>query len=345
MSNDSMREQRKNEHVEIAMAQPESIQSDFDRVRFVHHSIPSIAVSDVDLSVSFDDAWTLKHPLYINAMTGGSKWTQQINEKLAYVARDAQLAMAVGSTHAALRNDDLSDSYRIVRDVNPNGMIWSNVGADVPVELAVKAVDLLEAQALQVHVNAPQELVMPEGNRTFEGWIENIAAIVARVSVPVIVKEVGFGMSKETIQALYDVGVRYVDVSGTGGTNFVHIENARRTLQDMSYLEGWGQSTVISLLESRQFQQDMHIMASGGVRHPLDAMKACALGAKAVGMSRPFLLSVEEQGVEETIAYAENFTSQMRTIATMLNAKDMAALQQADMVLDPYLDHWCAQRL
>ncbi|RIP22619.1 type 2 isopentenyl-diphosphate Delta-isomerase, partial [Staphylococcus gallinarum] len=189
---DNKREHRTNEHVEIAMAQGDATMSDFDEIRFVHHSIPSVDVDDIDLTSQLKD-FTLDQPLYINAMTGGSEWTKQINEKLAVIARETGIAMAVGSTHAALRNSKMASSFSIVRDTNPNGIIFSNVGADVPVDKAVESVKLLDAQALQVHVNAPQELVMPEGNRTFSTWMENLAQIVSRVDVPVIVKEVGFG--------------------------------------------------------------------------------------------------------------------------------------------------------
>lgn len=284
---DFQREQRKNEHVEIAMAQSDAPQSDFDRVRFVHHSIPNINVDEVDLTSRTTD-FDMTYPIYINAMTGGSEWTKQINAKLAVVARETGLAMAVGSTHAALRNPKMAESFSIARQTNPEGIIFSNVGADVPVDKAVEAVSLLDAQALQIHVNAPQELVMPEGNREFSTWLDNVAAIVQRVDVPVIIKEVGFGMSKELYKDLIDVGVTYVDVSGKGGTNFVTIENERRSNKDMDYLANWGQSTVESLLESSAYQDSLNVFASGGVRTPLDVVKSLALGAKAVGMSRPF---------------------------------------------------------
>ena len=284
---DFQREQRKNEHVEIAMAQSDAPQSDFDRVRFVHHSIPNINVDEVDLTSRTTD-FDMTYPIYINAMTGGSEWTKQINAKLAVVARETGLAMAVGSTHAALRNPKMAESFSIARQTNPEGIIFSNVGADVPVDKAVEAVSLLDAQALQIHVNAPQELVMPEGNREFSTWLDNVAAIVQRVDVPVIIKEVGFGMSKELYKDLIDVGVTYVDLSGKGGTNFVTIENERRSNKDMDYLANWGQSTVESLLESSAYQDSLNVFASGGVRTPLDVVKSLALGAKAVGMSRPF---------------------------------------------------------
>ncbi|WP_436957632.1 type 2 isopentenyl-diphosphate Delta-isomerase [Staphylococcus sp. AS1337] len=340
---DIKREQRKNEHVEIAMAQKDATISDFDEIRFVHHSIPNIDVDDVDLTSNLTD-FTLNQPLYINAMTGGSEWTKQINEKLAVIARETGIAMAVGSTHAALRNSKMASSFSIVRETNPEGIIFSNVGADVPVDKAIESVKLLDAQALQVHVNAPQELVMPEGNRTFSTWMENLAQIVARVDVPVIVKEVGFGMSKETIKSLNEIGIKYVDVSGRGGTNFVDIENERRTYKDMDYLGLWGQTTVESLLESTAYQQDMDILASGGVRTPLDAVKCLALGASAVGMSRPFLNHVEKYGITETLNYTEQFTEHMKKIMTMLDAKSIKDLQHAQMVFSPKLQSWIEQR-
>lgn len=337
------REQRKNEHVEIAMAQQDAPASDFDRVRFVHHSIPHIDVAQVNLSTHTSN-FKLDYPLYINAMTGGSEWTKQINEKLATVARETDLAMAVGSTHAALRNPDMIESFRIARQVNPEGVIFSNVGADVPVERAVEAVELMEAQALQIHVNAPQELVMPEGNRTFASWMDNIAKMINHVPVPVIIKEVGFGFSKETFKALKDIGVTYVDVSGRGGTNFVSIENERRSNKDMNYLANWGQSTVESLLESQAYQSSLNIFASGGIRTPLDAIKSLALGAKAVGMSLPFLNHVENEGVEQTITFVAQFTTQMQQIMTMLNAPDIEALKQSQLIFDQQLLSWMEQR-
>ncbi|RMI83988.1 type 2 isopentenyl-diphosphate Delta-isomerase [Staphylococcus pseudoxylosus] len=340
---DIKREQRKNEHVEIAMAQQDATISDFDEIRFVHHSIPNIDVDDIDLTSDLTD-FTLNQPLYINAMTGGSEWTKQINEKLAVIARETGIAMAVGSTHAALRNSKMASSFSIVRETNPEGIIFSNVGADVPVDKAIESVKLLDAQALQVHVNAPQELVMPEGNRTFSTWMENLAQIVARVDVPVIVKEVGFGMSKETIKSLNEIGIKYVDVSGRGGTNFVDIENERRTYKDMDYLGLWGQTTVESLLESTAYQQDMDILASGGVRTPLDAVKCLALGASAVGMSRPFLNHVENYGITETLNYTEQFTEHMKKIMTMLDAKSIKDLQHAQMIFSPKLQSWIEQR-
>lgn len=337
------REQRKNEHVRLALAQSETSQSDFDRIRFVHHAIPEIDVDEVTLLPNFK-ALNMSHVLYINAMTGGSEWTAKTNEQLAQVAKATQIPMAVGSMHAALKNPAVRHSYEVAREQYPHGHIWANVSADATLEEAQTAIEMIQADALQIHVNAPQELVMPEGNRQFKHWLTRIEAIVKGVQVPVIVKEVGFGMSYDTIQKLIDVGVAFVDISGHGGTNFVSIENERRQFKDMAYLQEWGQSTVVSLLEARNLSSRVHVLASGGIRHPLDVIKALRLGAEAVGMSRPILKLLHEEGVEATIEYVEDFKTQMVYIMTLLNARNIMELRQSAIVFDPYLKNWIQQR-
>ncbi|MFH0716428.1 type 2 isopentenyl-diphosphate Delta-isomerase [Staphylococcus delphini] len=337
------REQRKNEHVRLALAQSDTLQSDFDRIQFVHHAIPEMDVEEVTLLPNFK-ALQMSHVLYINAMTGGSEWTAKTNEQLAQVAQATQIPMAVGSMHAALKNPAVRHSYVVAREQYPEGQIWANVSADVTLEEAQAAIEMIQANALQIHVNAPQELVMPEGNRQFKHWLTRISEIVKGVKVPVIVKEVGFGMSYDTIQQLIDAGVSFVDISGHGGTNFISIENERRQFKDMDYLKDWGQSTVVSLLEARNLSSRVHVLASGGIRHPLDAIKALRLGAEAVGMSRPILKMLHEEGVEATIEYVEDFKTQMAYIMTLLNAKNITELRQAAIVFDGYLKNWIQQR-
>lgn len=341
MSN--QREVRKNEHVKLALAQNTSNISDFDRVHFVHHAIPNIDMNDVDLSANFPD-FNLSKALFINAMTGGSEWTMEINQKLAHVAKAVGIPMAVGSMHAALNNEAVAHSFKIVRQANPEGIVWANVSADITLEDAKRAIQMIEANALQIHVNAPQELVMPEGSHNFKHWLQSIEAIVNGVDVPVIVKEVGFGMSYETIMQLIQCGVTYVDVSGKGGTNFASIENERRLNKDMSYMQDWGQSTVISLLEARNLNNRIYILASGGIRNPLDAIKALRLGAESIRMSRNILQIVQEEGVDAGIDYLNAFHEQMKKIMTLLSVKDINELRQSSIVIDDYLKSWMQQR-
>ncbi len=339
---ENKRAQRKNEHIELAVSHPAVETSSFDDVRFVHQSIPTIDLEDVNLSTTVGPL-TFQTPIYINAMTGGSERAAMINEQLAIVARETQVAMAVGSMHAALMEPGAAKSYSVARKQNPDGMIFANVGADVNVDLALRAVEMITADALQVHVNAPQELVMPEGNRQFSAWLSNIEAIVRRSPVPVIIKEVGFGLSTETFSELAAIGVKIVDISGRGGTNFIHIENERRDLRDMTYLKGWGQTTVESLLESSAYPE-LDILASGGIRHPLDAMKCYALGAKAVGMSRTMLLLIEEQGTAGAIDYINTFKEHLKMIALMLGARSLTEIKKKSIVLTPELISWQQQR-
>ncbi len=345
MKNDDnrTRENRKDEHVQLALREESTHFSHFDQLSFVHQSLPNIGLKDVDLQVNMADL-TLDSPLYINAMTGGSEKTGHINASLASVAQATGMAMAVGSQHAGLRNESLVHTYQIVRKVNPKGIIFANVGADVPLEFALKAIDMLEANALQVHLNVPQELVMPEGERDFTSWVKQIEQIIQRVEVPVIVKEVGFGMSKETLQSLYEIGVEYVDVGGRGGTNFIGIENHRREKYEYDYLKEWGQTTPIALLEAYAYVNRMTTFASGGIRNPLDVVKCLSLGAKAVGLASPILRVLQKEGIDETIEEMNRWHEQMKTICTMLGARTVHELCTCPLVITKEVREWCEVR-
>ena len=309
---------RKNEHVSLAEKfAKETRKSDFDSFRFVHHSFPEMKVADAALSTSFATL-DMAFPFYINAITGGSPWTKKVNEKLALIARETGIAMATGSISAALKDPSVKDSFTIVREINPTGKVFANLGTGQTLENAKKAVELIQADALQIHVNSPQEIVIPEGDRDFSNWLTELEKIVQNVSVPVIVKEVGFGMSRETIQQLTSIGVQTIDISGQGGTNFAQIENYRRDSDKYDYLEGWGQSTVISLVEAQPYVNQVEILASGGIRNPLDIIKSLSLGARAVGLSGLFLHMALRDGVETTILEIEAWKKQLASIMTLL---------------------------
>jgi isopentenyl-diphosphate delta-isomerase len=307
----------------------------FHDLRFMHHSFNGLARDTVDISTTVTGThWPV--PFYINAMTGGSEKTGQINADLARAAASAGVAMASGSVSAALRDPALEPTFRTVRDNALEAFVFANVSPEVTVDQARRAVDLLDADALQVHVNPAQELVMPEGDRDFRPWLDRIADIVAGVDVPVVVKEVGFGLSYESIAELSDRGVGTVDVSGRGGTNFIDIENHRRSRQEYSYLSGWGQTTAECLLDTLHGGHpvpEVEVLASGGVRTPLDVVRALALGAGAVGVSGHFLHLLVNDGpdalAEELAAWAE----QVRTLMTLLGAADVASLAATDILV------------
>lgn len=342
----SIHQNRKDEHVELAEKLYGSHPlTDFEAMTFVHHSFPNMDVADVDLSTQFA-GFNLELPFYINGMTGGSDKTATINRYLALVAKETGLAMASGSVSAAIKHPEVAESFSVIRRTNPNGIIFANLGAEHSTENGKRAVDILQADALQLHVNAPQELVMPngEGERSFTNWLNQIEKMVTEVGVPVIVKEVGFGMSRKTIQQLIAIGVKTIDVSGRGGTNFVAIENSRRSKQEFSFAENWGQSTAVSLIESAEYQNKVEILASGGIKTPLDMVKALSIGARACGLSGHFLHLIQTEGVEKTIAEVEQWRQTLKTLMTLLGTKKVADLQQTDIILREPIKGWCEAR-
>lgn len=324
------RSQRKDDHMNLALQQQIKT-NDFDEIRFHHHSFPNLDFDDINLETDYLNH-RFSYPFYINAMTGGSLKTKEVNKKLALLAKRYNLMMVVGSQHAALDDPGLAETYSIVRKVNPDGFILGNLNPNATVEDAKRAIEMLDANALSIHVNPAQELTMDEGDRNFKHWLNNIKAIVEAVSCPVIVKEVGFGMSYETVKQLKDIGVQHVDVSGRGGTNFVAIENDRSISKNLDYLETWGLSTVESLLINRNLMEDLEILASGGVRNPLDIIKALSLGAKAVGMSG-FFLRLAHKEASEMVDTMDEFITDFKKIMLLLGAKNPHDLVKTKIIL------------
>lgn len=335
---------RKDEHVGHAtQLYKANAHPDLEQTRFVHHPLPELDVADISLQTRIAGI-KIEVPFYINAMTGGSPKTTLLNQRLAQIARHTGLAMATGSMSIAMKDPSTAASFTIIRKENPNGILFANLGAHYDVDAAKRAVDLIEANGLQLHLNVAQELIMPEGDRTFSNWLRNIEAIVSALSVPVIVKEVGFGFSREAIRQLENIGVQSIDISGVGGTNFAKIEQARRKGGAFSDWFDWGQSTVISLLEAQDFSGE--ILASGGIHTPMDIAKCIALGANAVGLSGEFLhLARKEDSVADAITAVTNWKEELTFLYTLLGVRNTIQLQQQTaIVLPPSVAHWCEAR-
>lgn len=340
---------RKDQHVGLASQQASKHSSvDFEETRFVHHSLPERKVEDVSIRTQVAGI-EFASPFFVNAMTGGSEKTGVINRWLGVMGHYKKIPLASGSVSAAIKDPSVAKTFSVLRRENPNGIIFANLGAHYDVEDAKRAVDLLEANALQVHLNAPQEIIMSEGDRDFSMWLRHIENLVKDLEVPVIVKEVGFGMSRETIAQLAAIGVETVDVSGTGGTNFAKIENARRTFQEYYFMENWGQSTVTSLVEAMSLPEEKRpaLIASGGIKHPLDIVKSLALGADLVGLSNYFLQFVKDghaDHLDRAFSEIDRMNRQIAEIMTLVGASNIAELRQTDMVLGSKVRDWCEAR-
>ncbi|MBE6162061.1 MAG: type 2 isopentenyl-diphosphate Delta-isomerase [Streptococcus equinus] len=318
---------RKDEHIKYALKY-QSPYNSFDEMELIHHSIPDYDLSEIDLHTHFAGR-DFDYPFYINAMTGGSEKAKAVNRKLAQVAQATGLVMVTGSYSAALKNPQ-DDSYPSKKDY-PDLLLATNIGIDKSYELGLQTVDEMQPIFLQVHVNLMQELLMPEGEREFRSWKKNLENYATKMPVPVVLKEVGFGMDLKTIQMAHAFGIKTFDISGRGGTSFAFIENQRGG--DRSYLNEWGQTTVQSLLNLQDFVDTVEILASGGVRHPLDMVKCFVLGAKGVGLSRTVLELVEKYPVEQVVDIVNSWKDDLRLIMCALNCKTIADLRNVDYLL------------
>jgi isopentenyl-diphosphate delta-isomerase len=329
-------ENRKADHIRICLEEEvnaQGVTSGLERYRFVHQALPEINLRDVDTSL---DLWgnKLQVPLLISSMTGGAPRAAEINRNLAIAAQHLGIAIGVGSQRAALKNPDLGPTYQ-VRPYAPSVLLFANLGAvqlnySYGIDECRRVVDMIEANALILHLNALQEAVQPEGDTNFAGLTAKIAAICQIIDVPVIVKEVGWGISAEAARMLWEAGVSAMDVAGAGGTSWTQVE-AHRIPTERGRLVaeafvGWGIPTVESLQGARaEMPEGRKLFASGGIRNGIDAAKAVALGADLVGIARPFLKAAAISA-EATIELGEVIRDQMRVAMFAIGAPNLDAL-------------------
>ena len=318
---------RKDDHIHYALKY-ESPYNSFDDMELIHKSLPTYDLDQIDLSTHFAGRdWDF--PFYINAMTGGSKRAKEINQKLAAVAEACGILFVTGSYSAGLK-DPSDQSYTVKKD-HPHLLLATNIGIDKEPDLGLRTVEELQPLFLQVHVNLMQELLMPEGERIFHTWKDHLKIYGQGFPVPVVLKEVGFGMDPKTVQAALEAGIKTVDISGRGGTSFAYIENRRGG--NRAYLDDWGQSTAQCLLQLQDQIDQVEILASGGIRHPLDMVKALVLGARGVGLSRVFLEMVETKSIEEVIALVQSWKEDLRLLLCALGCQNLKELREVDYLL------------
>ncbi|TYS87386.1 type 2 isopentenyl-diphosphate Delta-isomerase [Rossellomorea aquimaris] len=332
------RAQRKQDHINYALSTGQQRRTGFDEVAFVHQSLPNIAVDEIHLQAEIGELiWS--SPIFINAMTGGGgESTSKINEELAILARETGLAIAVGSQMSALKDPSERKTYEIVRKHNPNGIVFGNLGSEATVQQARDAVEMISANALQIHLNVIQELTMPEGDRDFRGAMDRIQEIAESIPVPVIVKETGFGISKETAESLSHSNISAIDVGGFGGTNFSKIENQRRKRM-LEFFDDWGIPTAISIAENHATSRKP-ILASGGVQNSLDIVKSLGLGASGVGMAGIILKQLLDSGLMDTIEEVNQIHTDIKFLMSALGCRRLEDLHRVPLVLSGDVFHW-----
>lgn len=290
---------RKNEHIDIVLHEEVNaakITSGLDRFRLRHNALPELDFAQICLQTFFLNK-QLRAPFIVSSMTGGTTFAHEINLRLAEVAETNGWAMAVGSMRAAIENEQLSDSFK-VRSVAPSIPLIANIGAvqlnyGFTVDHCQRAVEMIEADALVLHLNALQEVFQPEGNTNFAGLLSKIEQLCRKIEVPIGVKEVGWGIDAETAIKLVDAGVEFIDVAGAGGTSWSQVEKYRAS--DPIYKRAaeafadWGNTTADCITEVRNSLPNQVIIGSGGINNGVDAAKALCLGADLVGFGQALL--------------------------------------------------------
>ena len=329
------REQRKLEHIKYALELGDGpATTHFADLKFVHNCLPEINPADIDISVKLLGK-RLRLPFFIDAITGSTDAVTDINRKLAQVAEACGIGLAVGSQYGAVCQGTGVASYKVVREEAPHGLVIANMSAFVSYEQALAAVDMLEADALELHLNAAQELVMAEGDKNYAGLLQNMQRIFQDLPVPIIIKETGCGMAKEQYQQLLDAGFYVFNCAGAGGTNFPAIEAKRSGAVLGEDFAAWGLPTCWSLIDGQYVIPKKHcLLASGGIRTAGDIAKAFALGADAVGITGPVLRLVIEEGVAKAIAYFEELAEGLMQYMLLLGCKHPYELRKVPLIID-----------
>lgn len=311
------------------------LRNGFERYRFVHRALPEIDKREVDTGAVLLGR-SLKAPVVISAMTGGTDLSARINRHLAAAAQALGLAFGVGSQRAAIEDPSVSYSYQ-VRDVAPDVLLLANLGAvqlnhGYGVKECIAAVEMIGADALVLHLNALQECIQPEGNTDFSNLLPKLAAVCAQLSVPVIVKEVGCGISDEVARELVKIGVAAIDVAGAGGTSWVSVEKHRsgdeRTRLIADTFGEWGIPTAESLRMVKGVAPDVPVIASGGIRNGLEIAKALALGADCAGIAEPTLRPAT-LGVEAVVRRLSLLIEELGTAMFCVGARSVDDLRKA----------------
>jgi isopentenyl-diphosphate delta-isomerase len=331
---------RKSDHIRINLEEDvnSSLTTGLEGYNFIHEALPDINLEDVNLCVEVFRK-RLEAPILISSMTGGTKEATKINLNLAAAAQKTGIAMGIGSQRAAIEDPELIESFQ-VRKVAPDILLFANLGAiqlnyGYSLGECQRAVEMIEADALILHLNPLQEAVQPEGNTRFAKLLEKIEEICKNLPVPVIAKEVGWGFSGQTAKKLSAAGVTAIDIAGAGGTSWTQVEMHRAKTEDRAKLASaffdWGIPTAESIAQVKEAAPELIIFGSGGLRTGIDIAKCIALGASLGGIASP-LLKAANNSAEMTIQKIQEISNEIRVCMFAAGIEDHEQLQKAPLV-------------
>jgi isopentenyl-diphosphate Delta-isomerase len=348
--------QRKKEGIDIPLqknVQAKTTSTYLEYVRLVHNALPEMDYDDIDTSVTFLRK-RFSAPIIIDSMTGGTDEATVINGRLGELAEKYGFGMGLGSQRAGLKSEELAATYSIARKNAPNAFLIANIGGaqlskGFTVDEAKRIVKMIGANALVVHLNPLQELIQPEGEPRYKGVLAQISELAKTIDVPLIVKEVGAGISKEVAIKLEMANVSAINIAGAGGTSWAGVEKLRaeslkddlkKHLGEMFW--DWGIPTAASLMEVRRAVK-LPLIASGGLRNGLEVAKCIALGASMAAMAYPFLQTAA-QSRESLFAFADTVLAELKSTMFLVGAKNIAALASSRYILTGMLAHEVSSR-
>jgi isopentenyl-diphosphate delta-isomerase len=349
-------EKRKADHIKICLdqfAQAKKATAGFEDINFIHKALPEINKEKIDLSTEFL-GHKLSAPLIVGAMTGGTAEAAKINSVIAETIENLQLGMGVGSQRVALEDQNLEKTFAIARKKAPTAFLIANIGGvqlihGYGVKEIKKAIEMIDADAVAIHLNALQEAIQPEGQTNFEGIIKRISEVTKSIDKPVIVKETGCGIALEEAKKLEGVGVKAIDVSGVGGTSFAAVEffRTKEEKNRVQHLLGdafwdWGIPTATSIAEIAQ-EVKIPIIASGGVRSGLDVAKALAIDASLTSIAQP-VLRTAVCGVKETTDLLSFLVAELKNVMFLVGAKKIKDLAAIPIMITGKTAEWLKLR-
>ncbi|MFC2058369.1 type 2 isopentenyl-diphosphate Delta-isomerase [Chloroflexota bacterium] len=332
---------RKEEHLRINLqhdVQFEEVTTGFEDYCFIHQALPEVDAVDIDLSVGLFGK-RLNTPIIISSMVGGIEAAKPINRNLAEAAQALGMAMGLGSQRAAIEDASVAATYQ-VRDVAPDILLFANLGAvqlnnGYGVSECRRAVEMIEADGLILHLNPLQEALQHDGNTNFSGLLRKIEQVCRKLSCPVIVKEVGWGISENVARKLAEAGVAGIDVAGMGGTSWSEVERFRARTEKgnnvAATFASWGIPTAESIVMAQRGAEGIPLIASGGIRSGLDVAKAIALGADAAGIAGP-LLKAANVSAEAVVAVLQEVVEGLRIAMFCIAARDIAELKKSQFL-------------
>lgn len=332
---------RKKDHIELCLSENVAFKTKtngFENYEFEHYAITEVEFNKIDLSTLF-----FKHkicyPFLISCMTGGTEEAERINEKLAIVANELQIPIGVGSQRQALEDKKYHSTYRVVRKNAGNVPILGNIGAAQVaksknlIDEIKLLIDLVEANAMVIHVNPLQELLQTESEPDFKGFLKNLNKICSKVKTPVIVKEVGSGISKRTAKKLLEAGVKGIDVSGAGGTSWAAVELIRSNKTD-NYFQEWGLPTSYCIRKVKELKKDFDftLISSGGISNGVDIAKSIALGADLSASARIILQEVMKNDINGVVELIQSWFSTVKKIMYLTGSMNIQKFKKVELI-------------